>query len=229
MTPSVPIATVSNPTPADSDDFGISLSLTNNTVVIGANLDDTVNYNEGAAHVYRIIDPTIVNTVVVNDGSMQRSQVLSLKVNFDSTMTLPTNPANAFLLKRQSDGALVSLDAVVDGSSVTLTFAAGPVEFGSLADGRYSLTVLAAQINGGNFDGNGDGIAGDDYVLIGSPANGLFRLFGDTNGDGYVGPNDLVALRLAFGGNGIAFDFNNNGSVDTSDFIQFRLRFGGSI
>ena len=55
-----------------------------------------------------------------------------------SLVTLPANPAAAFELKRQSDNMLVSLSATVAGNAVTLTFAGGPVEFGSLADGRYT-------------------------------------------------------------------------------------------
>ena len=52
---------------------------------------------------------------------------------------------------------------------------------------------------GGQLDGDGDGTGGDDYVLTGSVANGLFRLFGDVNGDGSVSGGDFGAFRLAFG------------------------------
>ncbi len=75
-------------------------------------------------------------------------------------------------------------------------------------------------------DGNGDGVAGDNWV---SPAGSIFRLFGDTDGDRAVAANDFIALRLAFGGSGVTFDFDNDGYIGNSDFIQFRLRFGGSV
>ena len=107
------------------------------------------------------------------------------------------------------------------------------VDFTSLADGRYTLTALATQISGGNFDGDGNGVVGDNYVLASaptpSPATNIFRLFGDANGDGTVAANDFIAFRLALGGSNPIFDFDNDGAVAASDFIQFRLRFGGSI
>src|SRR5262249_48946326 len=125
-----------------------------------------------------------VSSVLVNDGAAQRSRVTSLKIAFDQYVTLPADPTAGFILKRQSDNAQPNLMATVDNSGgttvVTLTFSGTiAVEFDSLADGRYALSLLASQLNGGYFDGDGDGIPGDDYVLVGSPANGLFRLFGD--------------------------------------------------
>ena len=106
----------------------------------------------------------------------------------------------------------------------------GAVDGKSLQDGRFTLTVLAAQIAGDGIDGNGDGVGGDDYVLAGDPAtNKLFRLFGDANGDGTVSASDFILFRQYFGGVNSIFDFDGDGSVSASDFIEFRLRFGGSI
>ncbi len=170
-----------------------------------------------------------VLSVQVNDGSPQRSRVTSLTVTFDSAVTLPANKADAFQLKRQSDNASVALSASMTGNVVTLIFTGGPLELSSLADGRYTLTVLASKVNAGLLDGNSDGGAGDGYVLIGTPANGLFRFFGDADGDGAVAANDFIQFRLALGGNNPIFDFDNDGAVAASDFIQFRLRFGGGI
>ncbi len=179
----------------------------------------------------------IAGNIQVNDGSAQRSRVTSLLVTFDQHVTLPGSPASAFQLVRQGNGLVVGLTAAVDdtgaGTAVTLAFTTGPVESASLADGRYTLTVVANSVNGGNFDGNGSGAAQgspvDDYVVIGDLANKLFRLFGDVDGDGTIAASDFIQFRLAFGGTSLVFDFDGDGSVSASDFIQFRLRFGGSI
>jgi hypothetical protein len=136
---------------------------------------------------------------------------------------LPGSPADAFQVKRQSDNAVVGLATSVSGNNVTLTFTGEQVEFGSLADGRYTLAVLASQIV--NLDGDGNGTPGDDYTLVGTPANGLFRLFGDADGDGTVNSTDFLAFRLAFLSPSAAFDFDGSGTVDSSDFLAFRLRF----
>lgn len=167
--------------------------------------------------------PAKVTAVTVNGGAAQRSRVLSVEVTFDNPLNLPMNPADAFELKRNSDNAAVALSATASGNTVTLTFTGGPVQAGSLLDGRYTLTILAAQSS--NLDGNGDGTAGDDYTLVGTPANGLFRLFGDADGSGQVDAADFLAFRLAFLGNSPVFDVAGDGFVDPSDFLAFRLNF----
>src|SRR5262245_30708356 len=177
--------------------------------------------------------------VVVNGGAAQRSMVTQVRVAFDQHVALPANAGDAFRLIRQSDGAAVLLRAVVDdtgpGTVVTLTFTGGAVEGASLADGRYTLTVVAAQVGGpgGALDGDGDGAAGGDFVLAGDPAaNGLFRLYGDVTGDRVVNGGDFGLFRLAFGSRaGDAayrdfLDFDGDGAINGTDFAQFRLRFG---
>src|SRR5262249_30358369 len=128
---------------------------------------------------YTIVRPKVhVASVQINDGSAQRSMVTSLKVSFDQPPLIGYNPIGVFQLKRQSDDAVVGISTDVNGNDITLSFIDGPVEYGSLADGRYTLTIFGSKI--ANFDGNYDGISGDDFVLVGDPAtNHLYRLFGD--------------------------------------------------
>jgi len=113
---------------------------------------------------------------------------------------------------------------------VTLTFLAGPaVEFGSLADGRYTLTIDNTKVSAGSkaLDGDGNGLAGGNYVLASSGTAGIFRLFGDFDGSASVTATDFNAFRLAYGQPGPSlFDFDNNGQVTASDFNAFRLRYG---
>jgi len=178
----------------------------------------------GAFEVQSSLPPTKVTNVQINDGSAQRSRVTSLQVTFNNPPALPTNPANGFQLKRQSDDVVVTLSANASGNTVTLTFTSGPLDFGSLADGRYTLTVFAVQIP--NLDSDGNGIAGDDFQLIGTPANGLFRLFGDADGNGTVNSSDFATFRTFFGIGPSFVDFNNDGQTNSDDFAEFRKRFG---
>src|SRR5262245_20512204 len=127
--------------------------------------------------------PPQVASVTVNNGALQRSRVTQIQVNFDQIVTLPANPASAFQLRRQNDNALVDLTAAVTTDSTThvsLDFIGALSEFGSLQDGLYTLTIDAGQVvnSKGKLDGNKDATGGDNYALIGNPANGLFRLFG---------------------------------------------------
>src|SRR5262249_53026976 len=108
----------------------------------------------------------------------------------------------------------------------------------SLADGGYTLTVLAGQVSTGGvaLDGDGDGQPGGNFVLAGDTAtNKLFRLFGDVNGDGAVNGLDLAAFRATFGTTVgsptyVAFlDSTGDGAINGLDLTAFRNRFGIAI
>lgn len=170
--------------------------------------------------------PAKITQLKIDDGTAQRSLVRSLEVTFNQGVTLPFNPADAFQLKRQPDDAVVALNANLVGNTVTMTFTGGPVDFMSLADGLYVLTAFASAINGGSFDGNGDGVGGDDYVIVGDTTNKLFRLFGDSDGNATVNSNDFAAFRTFFGLGTSNFDFDNNSLTNSDDFSEFRKRFG---
>jgi Dockerin type I domain len=194
----------------------------------GGSGNDVVLTHAGAAA------PRVSTTVVIG-GAAQRSRVTDLTVTFSTQVTFATTPDAAFTLTRVSDGAVVTFTAtanvVVGVTVVTLNnFGGAATQFGSLADGRYTLTALAVQITaaGVQLDGNGDGTAGDNYVF--GEAQGLFRFFGDINGDRHVDIADFglfsATFNLSTGQTGFisAFDSNNDGHIDIADFGQFSLR-----
>src|SRR5262249_28740242 len=153
----------------------------------------------GAFEVQAVTPPPCVagNTVIINGGAVQRSLVTTIEVDFDQVVNLPATPGEAFQLQRLSDNALIgSINAVADNSSgkskVMLTFSGANTESGSLADGRYALTVFASKVSNANgiLDGNCDGTGGDNYVLAADPTpnppgplHGIFRFFGDVTGN----------------------------------------------
>lgn len=183
--------------------------------------------------------PPRVTGVTIENGATQRSLITTIDVAFDQPVSFPTPVANAFTLQRQSDGAAVNLMGVVGGLPstpiVTLTFTGGAVDNFSLADGRYTLTVLAALVNAGGvpLDGNGDGIGGDNFVFAAAPApnppNNIFRLFGDSDGNGTVNAVDFNAFRLAYSQGPSIFDFDADNQTTAADFNQFRLRYGVTV
>ncbi|MBX7106466.1 MAG: hypothetical protein K1X57_20490, partial [Gemmataceae bacterium] len=184
--------------------------------------DDANTFADGFAY---ITPPPTIISMKVADGSGQRSVVRSLTVSFDQPVMFAGDPAGAFVVRRGSE--TVALSAAVTtgtGTTVTLTFSGPGTQFGSLVDGRYTLTVLSSQVLGIEaLDGDADGLAGGDYV-----AN-FHRLFGDANGDARVDAVDFLAFRLGLGLNNPAFDFDGDGIVGPSDFLQFRLRFLQSV
>ena len=107
-------------------------------------------------------------------------------------------------------------------------FTGTDTEFGSLKDGRYTLTALASQIGA-----NGQQLGGGDYMF--NDTQGLFRFFGDVNGDQNVNGFDFGSFKNAFGH--VAgdpeflgyFDFNGDSAVNGFDFGQFKTRFGTTL
>src|SRR5262249_1369059 len=172
--------------------------------------------------------------VLINGGDAQRSRVTSVRVDFTELVTLPANPADAFQLQRQGHNALLGLTATATNDSVThvtLTFGGALSDFGSLQDGRYTLTVFAAKVANanGSLDGNCDGTGGDDFTLASAsgsnPPTNIFRFFGDIDGDGDTDAANFLSFRDVFLGispYSCARYFNHSGWVDAADFLQFR-------
>ena len=98
------------------------------------------------------------------DGTAQRSLVKQLIVNFSEPVNFAGPLDKAFTLFRDASstqpGTVGAIDLVTNPisgptSSVTITFAPGPrVEYNSLIDGYYDLTVDGSKITGvgGNLD-----------------------------------------------------------------------------
>ncbi len=164
--------------------------------------------------------PTI-QSVVVNDGSAQRSMVNTLTVAFNTLVNLGTN---AFIVQPQKGGAAVPIiwtTAEVDGRTVaTISFVSG-----SVSDGQWQLSTNAAAIvhqAGG-------------AVMAANQTDNFYRLFGDVNGDGAVNGSDLFSLRPALStalgqlSYVAAFDYNGDGVVNGLDFFQFRAHYATHI
>ena len=66
--PSTPVATLANPSPAVNDQFGVSVAISGTRAVVGANFDDTGATDAGSAYVYDLISgtPTVPARVLNN-------------------------------------------------------------------------------------------------------------------------------------------------------------------
>lgn len=194
---------------------------------------------------YRRSGAPTVASIQVNAGqtnTTQRSRVTSVTVTFDSQLTFAGATANAFTLTRNGTaiGSFTATASIVNGVTVvTLTaFGGANTDYGSLADGYFTLGVIADQVHnayGVALDGNADGYSGDDFTRAGTKTNGMFRLFGDATGDGTVNAADSPSFMAAYGtSTGDAayrdyFDFNNDGYINASDYGQFVARYGISL
>jgi subtilisin-like proprotein convertase family protein len=100
---------------------------------------------------------------------------------------------------------------------------------GILPDGNYTARLKASQITvagGGQLDGNGDGVGGDDFFST------FFELKGDANHDRAVNDDDLRAVLSHIGSNSATLeqgDLNYDGKVDFNDFQAMEIAYGHSL
>lgn len=214
---------------------GTMSGLADNSTVIINGFRFRVNYNAGDGNdVVLTRLATGIDSIVVDDGSAQRSQIRYFTVTFNAPVIMPPNAADGFVLQRVGPGSPVgSVNLSVDTSASTpiqtiakLTVSGPLTQNNSLIDGRYTLSVLGAQlldVGGQPIDADNDGTPG------GTNISNLHRFFGDVDGDGTVAASDFIAFRQSFNGVNDMFDFDGDGAVSASDFVQFRNRFNTSI
>lgn len=179
-----------------------------------------------------VIAPTVISSSI-NGGAIQRSRVTQISLTFSETITIGSNAfsmtnGSATITSASGGGILVNQTTSNGTTIVTLTFDSSNsnIQYGSLSDGYWTLTVNASAISGSK-----TGFAmGSNYTQ-----KGIIRLFGDITGDGAVDSNDLTYFGEAYGsssGNSSyisALDFNQDGSIDSNDLTQFGTRYGSSI
>ena len=190
--------------------------------------------------VITVVNRGEIQTVVIGDGTAQRSIVKGLTVTFDSEVTIG---AGAFeVVKRGTSGGPVDVafTTQLDGQGRTvasLTFSGTRTRAGSLVDGNYELRVNGNLITDatGALDLDRNGSNGGTYFLGTQATDKFFRHFGDVNGDRGVGLGELNGFRAAFGSNSSSanwnprYDENGSNSIDLNDLNQFKSRFGRTL
>ena len=190
-------------------------------------------------HRVRIAGGATVDAVRPLSTPGSRSSVTGVEVEFDAAVDLASDPADVFTLRRVEDSAVVPTTVTSqlrDGRTVVrLDFVdSAAASGGSLADGRYELTLHAAGIssNGFTLDGDADGTAGDDFVFGDEAHEVFYRLYGDVVGDGVVDLLDFGRFRSTFGLASSDTDFepsldhDGDGEITLVDFGRFRSNFG---
>jgi hypothetical protein len=179
--------------------------------------------------------PVSVSSFQVNDGNVQRSMVDSLTVTFNTSVTLA---AGAVSLWDQTTNTAIAVNCTALAGSTTsylVTWSGNQIVGGSLANGRYVLTV------------NAGGVNSSGGAMAASQSYSFLRLFGDYHGDGAVNNTDYLMFKKANGAvagssspTNATYDtywyfdyyFNNfasGSSINSNDLSKFLADYGTSI
>ena len=180
--------------------------------------------------------PTI-STIVLGNGTAQRSNVTSIDVTVTGTAAAA---AGAFSLVQNSGPVIqaytvgVTTTLLSGGTSTLfhLTFSGPGVTHGSVADGRYTLSIDGSKITGSN----GDKLDAAGTATPGSIRSYLFfRLNGDADGNAVVNFNDFLVLQNSFNQSSasptynVGADNDLNGVVDFNDFLVLQNQFNHTV
>ena len=165
-----------------------------------------------------------VQSVVINDGSAQRSLIRSITITFDSLVSLDPG---AFVVARVGGGLpklTWQVADVNDQTTVVLSFDKSGTTFGSLKDGNWALRVRHGRVHRADYR---------PVILSANRIERFHRYFGDSDGDRDVDAIDQANFNNAFGHTDALslarFDYDGNGIVDSADQTQFNKRFGHHI
>ena len=103
-----------------------------------------------------------VTSVRINGGTVQRSMVTSLTMTFDRLVTLDPERFTVRAGGGDTVGVLPAVVAVDGKTVVMLTFKGDGIIGGSLADGRYQLTIGASKVKGED----GRSMAADSVIEV---------------------------------------------------------------
>ncbi len=183
--PMVPAATLNNPSPAATDNFGFSVAISGARVVVGAHSDDTIGTNTGSAYVYDVSSgtPTAPIATLNNPFPLTNSH-FGWSVAISGTRVVAGTPYSSIGVNN------AGMACMYDLSSSTPT-----VSIGSLFNPAPSLNELF-----------GFAVAIDGMtVAIGTPWDGSVMA---SKGYAYVfGP--------------ASNDFDNDGLLDIWEYARF--------
>jgi hypothetical protein len=228
-TPTVPVATLNNPSPAADDQFGYSVAIDGVRVAIGAPFDDSPQADKGSAYIY-------APAVTVQSAASRK--VHGNAGAFDVPLALTGTPA----IEPRTGGATADYtvvvtflgDVSVSGKpQAAVTSGSGTIGSGGTSNGGIVMTsdnVVAIPLtnvtNAQTIEVTLNNVNGSTNVTI-----PIGVLIGDVNGNGAVTGSDIGLVKASVGQpvgpNNFRADVNANGSINASD-VSLVKSFGGT-
>lgn len=173
------------------------------------------------------LNDVLVNGSTAPAATKSFSRVDALELTFNTSVTVQNGAfslSNGTTTLTNTLGGGISV--AVAGNKATLTFTGSSgVDFGSLADGIWTLTTDMTKVS------NSSSVAGTGTAVT----NHIRRLYGDIDFNGVVSLTDFAEFGNTFGlstgdvGFNAQLDFDNNGVISLTDFAEFGNRFGSSL
>ncbi|MEQ1748674.1 MAG: choice-of-anchor D domain-containing protein, partial [Prosthecobacter sp.] len=178
VSPSTPLLTLNNPSPAVNDNFGISVAISGARLVVGAYFDDTGATDAGSAYVFDLTSGTPATpSFTLNNPSAVASDFFGVSVSISGTKVA--------VGARQDDALAVDSGSVyvydlAGGTPTTPTLSLGNPD--PEASDFFGTSVALSGTNlfvGAIYDNTGAADSGEAYVfdlLSGTPATPLHTL-----------------------------------------------------
>jgi len=180
--------------------------------------------------------PTVAS-VVIDDGTAQRSAVEAITLTFEGDVDIE---ADAISIVQRSDIDGVTGTAVDTSFTSSLSGSETVVDItfdsltrnnssGLLVDGHYKVTVDQTKVRL-------DGLQMEEDFTFGDlESDEFFSFYGDSNGDRTIDIFDLLVFRRSFGTSSsdadyeFFMDFDAGGAINVFDLLDFRTRFGDTL
>ncbi|HEX8323822.1 MAG TPA: S8 family serine peptidase [Tepidisphaeraceae bacterium] len=179
-----------------------------------------------------------ISSIVLDDGTIQRSRVRSLTLVFDGNIPAANIASDAFTLT-QTSGTIApytvnvaSVNFAAGKTTVSLTFSGSGVVAGSVNNGRFTLAIDGNKLTdstGLKVDAAGTGTPGSIRTYD------FYRLFGEVTGDARVTFDDFLKFQVAFNTTpakaayNSAFDSDGNQQINFNDFLPFQVNFNRKV
>lgn len=193
---------------ADSDWFGYSVSISGNTVVIGARGDDDKGNESGAAYLFDAETGEQLHKITAYDGAAQ--DYFGEYVGISGTDVIIGASGD------DDNGGVSGSAYVFDAASgeqiqkLTAGDGAATDEFGLSVSVNCSIAVIGARM-----DDDTATDSGSTYVF-----NRPTPCPADLNDDGIVDISDLFGVLTFWGQSGVPADINQDGIVDIDDLFE---------
>jgi ELWxxDGT repeat protein len=202
---------------------------TQKTYSVTVNVDDTTVGGTPDASVNYTLSLQPLEGTTVQNGSVGRSYVRYVSLNFVVTQGLAEAVASVGTANsriRLFFGGTTGTQSVaktLTAGMVSLVGSQVKVDFGTQGVGGNAGTSLGDGIYRLRVDLDGDGLA----EITGT----FFRLFGDVDGNGLVNDTDISLVTAAQGTSGLnlATDLNGDGFVNATDLTNVKRRKGARV